>query len=64
MDRNLTLFELIKELQRFEEVCGDMKVVSISELNSMWSIDINSEDCSQTIYIRRKQKDIGNSFMI
>lgn len=33
MDSNLTLSELIKELQRFEDVCGNNKVVSICYCN-------------------------------
>lgn len=69
MDRNLTLSELIKELQRFEEDYGDKEVISmggcsgkVSELHSPWLININDDDGFQTIYIAKKQKDIGKSF--
>lgn len=69
MDNYLTLSEIIKELQRLEKTCGDMKILSIGsccgqfgELRHPFAMNLKHDGKWHSIYIANRVEDIGKSF--
>lgn len=67
--QNMTLSEIIKELQQLEKTCGDMEVISIGtccgqfgELRHPFAMNLKKDNRYNAIYIANHVEDIGKSF--
>lgn len=69
MDNEMTLSEIIKELQQLEETCGHMKVLSIGtccgqfdELRNPFAMNLKYDGKWHSVYIANRVEDAGKSF--